>query len=58
MNKSCLNCLFGDKCMCEKVCEFYCPIGEEAESDAENEMIERSRVEFYEAWFEYLEEYE
>ncbi|MBP5462535.1 MAG: hypothetical protein J6Y20_10450 [Lachnospiraceae bacterium] len=58
MSKSCLNCYFGDKCYCEQVCEFYCPIGEEAEDEAVCEFVEQSRAEFYEAWFEYIEEYD
>lgn len=57
-NRRCSNCYFGDKCRSNQACEDYSPIIDEP-TDAEVEkMIEDGRETFYEAWNEYISEYE
>lgn len=58
MTKKCSDCYYGDKCPSSSVCEFYTPVGEEAEDLEVEEFIEQQRKEFQEEWDEYIAENE
>lgn len=46
--KSCSNCLYGDKCPCEEICEFYDPLYTSESIAKEYEEDLKMRVKFYE----------
>lgn len=62
MRKSCETCYYECKSKEGAVCSYYFTIDEgiEREMDDEriDEIIEAERHDFYEQWFQYIEEYE
>lgn len=52
--KKCSNCYYFDLCGSGSVCDYYYPIGEDAENEAIDELIEKKRYEFYDEWNEYI----
>ena len=57
-SRKCTNCCFGDKCHSNQVCDDYAPIIDEPTDEEIAEMIEAERDAFYDAWIEYISEYE
>lgn len=58
MIKKCSNCYFGDKCGCGEICDDYAPLIDELTDEEVSKMVEIGRVAFYDAWIEYISEYE
>ena len=55
MVNRCRSCYYYEICKEEDECMDYTPV----DSDTEiNDLIERNRLEFRSAWFEYVSEYE
>lgn len=55
-SRKCSVCIFDEICTCKSsVCSYYSPIDEYDNSDLE--YVEESRYEFYDAWFEYISDY-
>ena len=55
INRACSKCCFGDKCRCEGGCDDYYPANDD--SYATPEMIDAERTEYYNAWIQYVSEY-
>ena len=55
-NKSCKYCYYNDFCQEDEICENYAPIGDDAEDETIDELIERRREEFRKDYFEYIED--
>lgn len=53
--RDCSNCYFAEKCRIENGCDDYYPVNDDGH--AEHEMIESERVEYYNAWIQYIYEY-
>lgn len=61
IHKYCNNCLFKDTDQCEYslnnlICQSFSPICEDVSDDTAYNEMERSRAEYRNAFFEYLEE--
>lgn len=54
-NRDCSNCCFAGKCRFENGCEDYYPANDD--SYATLEMQEAERAEYYNAWIQYVSEY-
>lgn len=54
MDKNCENCFYYGKCNADEVCEDYTPLGESAEDEDIDKLIEDRRVEFHKKWFQYI----
>lgn len=57
MNRQCENCVFGELCYEPIECENYFPVGDEAEDEFINYIIDEEMIEYREAWFDYISEY-
>lgn len=55
IDRDCSKCCFGDKCRCEGGCGDYYPANDD--SYATPEMIDAERAEYYNAWIQYVSEY-
>lgn len=53
MNRNCKNCLHGDVCPANTVCEYFAPLADNGNMD---EYIENERRQFYKEWFRYTSE--
>lgn len=56
MDKQCEKCFYYDKCNANEVCEDYTPLGEYAEDEYIDKLIENRRIEFHKEWFSYIEQ--
>lgn len=53
---SCLHCLYSDLCGRKCVCKYFAPLDDEGESALIDLLVEEERIEYREAWFDYVSE--
>ena len=55
--KQCNTCIFGDICKSNRVCKYYSPLDGLRDDRTVYKRTEKTRVEFFDEWLEYIEEY-
>lgn len=54
-DRDCSNCCFAEKCRIENGCDDYYPANDDGY--AVPEILESERMEYYNAWIQYISEY-
>ncbi len=55
--KKCKTCLFHTICKSTRLCDNYYPADERTEEEISIESEEAEKREYYDAWLEYIEDY-